>query len=111
MGNMPDIRLYIKNRNMEAKVLTLIDNTFTPEEAGEVLYTLLNHKIIFLNSKIFTMEEMGTGDTEHLKKRVKELQATKKELMDMVRNDEMAGCTLDIDCTVNIKVKQPAMAV
>jgi regulator of extracellular matrix RemA (YlzA/DUF370 family) len=86
----------------------LIDSTYGRNDAKEVLCGIISDKIQFLGKQIFTQSERLGSDAMHLKKRQTELKAELKRLVSMI--DTMQEDDLvEIDCTVNIKIKSVAL--
>lgn len=95
---------------MQDQQLTLINSTYAPEQAREVLCSLLNDKIRFLNHQIISTFERSGSDTSHLERRLVEIKAERDQLTRQLKalaNDEYL---LEIDCRINIKVTTPEMA-
>lgn len=86
--------------------IKLIDSSYPLEHAKEVLSSLLNDKIKFLNHQIFSNEVRFGSDTAHLVQRVKDLQKEKESLHEMLCAVENGQCVVDINCDINISVKQ-----
>lgn len=92
--------------------VTLIDGVFTPEEAKEVLLTLLNHKINFHRMRNFSSEErFGKPDTASLK-RLTELHKSRDQVISILDDATASGHTLEIASLVSIrkgtKMEKPA---
>ena len=70
-----------KNKVMQQHSIKLIDSTYPAKHAKEVILTLLNDKIRFLSVQILSMEERFGEDTEHMRRRITELECEKRELI------------------------------
>lgn len=85
----------------------LIDSNYGAQEANEVLTSLIQDKIRFLNQKCFSLEERFGSDTAHLKKRIKELQAEKRTLDLILEEFDRDEAEFQISCTVQMVVRVP----
>eukprot|EP01023_Acetabularia_acetabulum_P017123 TRINITY_DN18516_c0_g1_i10.p1 TRINITY_DN18516_c0_g1~~TRINITY_DN18516_c0_g1_i10.p1 ORF type:complete len:139 (-),score=13.42 TRINITY_DN18516_c0_g1_i10:296-712(-) len=99
-----------KNNKMKnsAHQIKLIDNTYSPADAREVLCSLLNDKITFLNVQIHSIHERFGKNAMHLKKRITELQNEKTELLHLIKEWQDGDTELEIQSVINIKAKQLA---
>lgn len=82
----------------------LVEGTFSFEEAADVLFSLLMHKIKFhslqiLNDQTLTNDELGRS-----KLRIEELKESKKLVKDMILISRDEGYYLEIDSAINIKL-------
>jgi len=91
--------------------VTLINGVFTPQEAREVLLTLLNHKINFHRLRNFSSEERFGKKDEASTKRLKELDESRKQVLSLLADAESAGYKLEIESMINIrkgeKIEEP----
>ncbi len=88
--------------------MKLINSTYGKHDAKEVLCGLIYDKIQFLSKQIFSQTERLGSDTEHLKKRQTELKAELERMVAQI-NEMNEDELIEIDCTVNIKVKSVAL--
>ena len=95
---------------MKAHQLQLINSTYSANDAREVLFSLLNDKIKFLTYKIFSESERFGADTAHYEQRVQALRAEKDAICGALRKLEDSSCEVEIDCVVNIKVRETQLA-
>lgn len=84
----------------------LIDSTYGVENAKEVLLSLINDKIKFLNRKIFSDQERFGNDTDRLEKRVAYLKEERIKLEEILNAFENEDCQVDIKCNVDLKIDQ-----
>jgi hypothetical protein len=84
---------------MKTQEIELIKGTFSPQEAKEILYTIIEDKIRFHNVKIIRGFETGT-DTNASKQRIIELNASRSEANRMVENATRSGSNLSIHATI-----------
>ncbi|WP_367392707.1 hypothetical protein [Lewinella sp. LCG006] len=95
---------------MQDQQLTLINSTYAPQQAREVLCSLLNDKIKFLNHQILSTFERFGSDTSHLERRLEEIKAERDQLTRQLKALDNEEYLLEIDCRINIKVTTPEMA-
>jgi len=69
----------LTEHTMKNHEFRLIDSTYGAAAAREVLISLLNDKIKFINGQIFSQQERFGSDNLHLQKRVTELKKDKGE--------------------------------
>ena len=93
---------------MENHSIKLIDSTYDVNDSKEVLCSLLQNKIQFLNKEIFSIEERHGSDVVHLQLRKAELQGELSVICTMLSSLE-EGALLDIECSIGITVKQPTL--
>ena len=86
----------------------LVDGTFTPDDAREVLFHLLREKIKFHNRRLFSLDErLGVSD-DHSKKRVRELQLSMADVQDLLDQANLLGKRLTIRCDIQIELVDDA---
>ena len=83
--------------------LKLIDNTYSPEDAKEVLSSLISDKIKFLNLQIFSKSERFGEDTAHLENRVKYLEEERERLFKLIERATEDGKHLSIHCDIQVE--------
>ena len=84
----------------------LITGEFTPDEAREVLMTLINDKIKFhQRNNLSRLERLGeTGEAGE--KRISELLKAKEDLLALIDEAKGAGTELTIDCNIEASLTQ-----
>lgn len=98
---------------MKTEEIQLIKGTFSPQEAREILLTILEDKVRFHNLKIIRGYEKGT-DTAASQIRIKELNASRKSVHKLVEqaiensHELSINATISISTTVRNKVDQEA---
>ena len=98
---------------MKREEIELIKGTFSPQEAREVLLTILEDKVRFHNVKIMRGFETGT-DSSASQLRIKELNASRKRVHQLVdqaienSTDLAINATITITASVQNKVGQAA---
>ncbi len=93
----------MKNQEFQ---FSLIDNTFTAEEAREVIISLMNAKIRFLNVQILSIHERFGSDGTHLEKRINQLEADRKNLITVLSDYATQNVEISVSCDVKLVAKQ-----
>jgi hypothetical protein len=87
---------------------SLINGVFLPDEARQVLLTLIHNKISFHQRNDWSRRER-LGDTDPPgTRRVDQLIATREELQAMLADAEALGMNLVINCDIDIRVEPAA---
>ncbi|MDA0973778.1 MAG: hypothetical protein O2867_08600 [Bacteroidetes bacterium] len=89
---------------MQDRELKLIDNTYKASEAKEVLCSLINEKIRFLNLQIASRSERFGEDTSYLKQRIEQLTTEKQDIIDFMDTLDAEGQMVKVDATAAIQV-------
>lgn len=89
---------------MQDRELKLIDNSYKASEAKEVLCSLINEKIRFLNLQIASRSERFGEDTSYLKQRIEQLTKEKKDIIDFMDTLDAEGHSVKIGATAAIEV-------
>lgn len=84
--------------------LNLIDGVFSPNEAKDVLVTLIRNKINFHNLEIFSLEERNGKDIERSQKRLAELKKNNEKLIEIIQYAEKNEKTLKVFSSINIEI-------
>ncbi|GEM_PF-1887603 len=98
------LRKHLNADVMEQEQVKLIDSCYPAQKAREVIISLLNEKIKFLNHQIFSNQERSGNVTSHLEQRVKELKAEKERLQQSLEKLEQTNHMVEINCDINIRV-------
>ena len=85
---------------------TLIDNTYSAEEARQVLLCVTNVKIKFLDLQILSLQERFGRDTTHMEERVSELLRDRARINEVLQAAMAGQAILEIKSVVNIEVKE-----
>lgn len=86
----------------------LIDSTYSAYDAREVITSLINDKIRFLNIQILSLQERYGQNTEHLENRVRELEVNRREMIDLLTKATTEDALVEVSSLVNVTVKQTA---
>ena len=90
----------------EAQKYLLISGEFYPDEANEVLMTLINNKISFHQTHNWSRRERGESDAVG-RKRIEQLTETKAKLGELMEEAGSIGQRIGINCTIDITVLAP----
>lgn len=96
----------MKNQNHD---FALVDNTYSAENAREVITSLINDKIKFLNLQILSNHERFGTDITHLENRVSQLDADRRRLIAVFADCAKNDLEIEISCDVKLVTKQAAV--
>ena len=85
------------------KSYCLIDGSFSPDAARQVLMSLVNHKINFHQQNIWSHRERFGKDDPPAVKRVEELTRTREDIAHLI--EEAAGMGLKFNIHSNIEIE------
>ena len=88
----------------------LISGIFTPQEAKEVLLVLIDKKINFHNNHIFNKWERFGEHCQTSESRLKELRATRQNILKSIADAEEAGLNITLDCKLDINFTKDGRA-
>lgn len=86
--------------------LKLVEGSFSPAEAADVLLSLINDKIKFHTVQALNLKEGYQEDTSHSEQRIKELKEAKKMVKDLVVKAQKEGLKVEIHSPISIRLKQ-----
>ena len=95
----------VKQNSTGMKSITLIDSTYEPKEAREVLLSLLRDKIEFLNRKVLRKVECEGMECEHSKQRVAELNVELEELRGLFSAIESENVTCELKSDIRLTIR------
>ena len=84
----------------------LVKGEFNPDEAKDIVNSLINSKINFHNLKDFSENIRFNNDPSLSKKRIEELIELKKRINDLILVATKENSTLEINCNIEIKLKE-----
>lgn len=84
----------------------LVDNTYFINDGKDILISLIDDKIKFLNRQISSLREQFNGGTERLERRIEELKFERKELNHLLDQFQGDDAWVEIDCQVKLKIKE-----
>ncbi|MEI6536293.1 MAG: hypothetical protein WCN98_13180 [Verrucomicrobiaceae bacterium] len=80
----------------------LIDGTFTPSDAAQVLLSLVKSKISFHDIQLFSNKERYGRDVDHSEKRLAKLKQLEASLKDILESAARSNHTLKVDGWIEI---------
>lgn len=81
----------------------LINSTFTPIDANNILSEFIKSKINYHKLDDFSQHIRFNRDSQHSKNRIEELKAAQQELKEIVEKAKSMGLNLSIKSTVHIE--------
>ena len=84
---------------------TLVEGTFRPSEAADVLLTLINDKIKFHSIQILNLREGSDKDIAYSEERIKSLKAVKAEITELVVQARNKDLVLEINSHIDIQMR------
>lgn len=84
----------------------LIDGTFSVEEADKILTALFNYKIDYHSREDFSNYIRFNKNIENSKKRIYELNETKKEITALLANSKSKNLNLIIKSNISISLEE-----
>lgn len=105
-----DLPKHLNNDKMNTKEIKLIEGVYNPEEAAEILFTVVNDKIKYHNIQINSCIERNTIGVEHSENRLVELAVAKEKISDLVNEAREKGAHLELsgEIKVNLRVNETA---
>jgi len=99
-------REYVESEHDSLQEFLLISGQFSAEEAKEILTSLISSKLSFHSKKNMRSIE-HTGQVDHkAKKRIKELEQMRLEILRLMEEGEKKGFTFNIHSDINVKLVQ-----
>ncbi|MBT8285472.1 MAG: hypothetical protein HKO75_08855 [Flavobacteriaceae bacterium] len=86
----------------EKATLKLVEGTYTPSEAADILFSLIGDKIKFHNLQILSLQERFGIESTHSEQRIKELKAAKMQVKDLILQARDSGYTMQIEGDIKI---------
>ena len=91
-------------KEAESREYKLVSGVFSPDEARQLLLSLIDYKISFHRRKILSHRELvGTADT-FAEQRIVELERTKSDFDSLVKQLLDTDTQLSINCDIDIKL-------
>ena len=84
--------------------IPLVEGTFSPVEAADVLFSLISDKIKFHNLQLLSVQERFNGDTSHSEQRIKALKIAKNQAKDLILKARDEGYDVKIDSVIDIRL-------
>jgi hypothetical protein len=86
--------------------IQLVEGTFSPIEAADVLFSLITDKIKFHNLQLLNVNELSNDTITHSEQRIRALKEAKNLVKDLILKARNQGYELEIDSTIEIRLKQ-----
>ncbi|SRX56145.1 hypothetical protein [Aequorivita sp. CIP111184] len=87
------------------ETVDLIKGEFTPDEASEILFSIIGDKIKFNNRQIFSREERNLGNTDRYKKRLIELKHSQEKVSNLIDLAKAEGKIIEVSGIIDITVR------
>jgi hypothetical protein len=84
--------------------IKLVKGEFTPDEAKEVLFSLVTSKIRFHQLEVFSNRERNIGDIDYSEKRITELENSKTVIDSKINEAILKMKKIRINGTIEIEV-------
>lgn len=84
---------------------SLIEGTFTPDEAKDILMSLVYNKIQFYKRKNFSLQIRKGNNDEYSLNKKNELDKIRQQILDQIDNIVKKNQSIEILCSVDIKFK------
>ncbi len=83
-------------------IFKLLDGVFTPEDAEDVLMTIVQKKINYHNDRILSVWEREGCACPTSEERLKALRAMRTEIAKVIAEAKEKGLQLDINCNIEV---------
>ncbi|HKJ32247.1 MAG TPA: hypothetical protein VKA34_10495 [Balneolales bacterium] len=90
---------------MKKKEFKLVTGTFNVDEAQEVLMSLIIGKINFHTKRILSLRERNGIEDEHSEKRIEELNASREQILHLLKQADDSKHKITIDSTIYIEIQ------
>lgn len=87
--------------------IKLIEGTFSPPEAADILFNLLSEKIKFHEIKMLNIKGHGVYSPEHSSERIKALKQAKKDISQLLMDARDENTHIEISGNIDIKLVRP----
>lgn len=82
----------------------LVKGVFSPEDAKEVLFKLVNSKIKFHQLEKFSLTERNMGDSDYSEARIYQLEASKIKIEEQIALAQKENKAIKIDGTIVLEL-------
>lgn len=83
--------------------IKLVEGTYTPAEAADILFSLIGDKIKFHNLQILSLQERFGLNKSHSEERIRKLKEVKNDTKDFILEARDRGYQIQIDGAIQIK--------
>ncbi|GMN09816.1 hypothetical protein MTsPCn9_18590 [Croceitalea sp. MTPC9] len=87
-------------------IIQLVEGSFSPAEAADVLLSLINYKIKFHSVQILNLKEIEKDAVKKSEKRIEELKDAKNKVTELVLNARKKGENLKINSTITVTTEK-----
>lgn len=98
------------NANQMTEKFTFIDGRFSPAEAADILFSIINDKIKFHKVKSLNLSYGEQGTNRNSEERIRRLKDAKKIIEQSVLKAHRAGFELEVNSTIEIKLVKMQMS-
>jgi hypothetical protein len=104
MKNTKNINPIAINEVTAVEQIKFIDGTFNTEDASEILLAVLNDKINFHSTLLFSNTERFGVDASNSQLRIKELREDKERVVAMMKEAKESGALVKVGSTISIEL-------
>jgi hypothetical protein len=104
MKNTKNIIPIAINEVTAVEQIKFIDGTFNTEDASEILLAVLNDKINFHSTLLFSNTERFGVDASNSQLRIKELREDKERVVAMMKEAKESGALVKVGSTISIEL-------
>jgi len=97
-------RMERSNTNQMTENVTFIDGQFSPAEAADILFSIINDKIKFHTVKSLNLSHGEQGTNRNSEERIRQLKEAKKIIEQSVLKAHRDGFELEVNSTIEIKL-------
>ncbi|MEM7382508.1 MAG: hypothetical protein AAF361_15135 [Bacteroidota bacterium] len=95
-----------QNGLVKSNRIVLVEGTFSPLEAADILLSLLNDKIKFHTVQELNLRDRQSEDNHRSERRIAELKEAKQHIKDLVVQARNDGLEIVIDSLIDIKLRE-----
>ncbi|MFN3755630.1 MAG: hypothetical protein ACK4RM_01620 [Flavobacterium sp.] len=89
-------------KSIASQKLQLINGEFNPNDAKNIILSLINSKIQYHQLEIFSMQERFGIEATHSINRIEELKLTTRDVKEIIKEAESLGLKLKVTSIVEI---------
>lgn len=89
-------------KSIASQKLQLINGEFNPNDAKNIILSLINSKIQYHQLEIFSMQERFGIEATHSINRIEELKLTTRDVKEIIKEAESQGLKLKVTSIVEI---------
>jgi hypothetical protein len=93
-----------------ASIISLIEGKFSPEEAAEIIETMVADRIRFHNIQMLRMWEGNHNfDSKHWDKKIEEMKADKNMAKQLIDEAKREGYKVEIVTNIEVRISKPVV--